>query len=111
MTAAVPTLLLPPGTRTPGLIPRECQANSTITRAVTPDSSPIYQAVRAFITGGRGQLPLTSNWTIEAATCTPDCKYGTCIKVREGNGPDVIPCLLGHERPPLLALGYVASVV
>lgn len=74
-----PTLHVLPGTKT--LVPTECQTNSTVTKGISPDSSPIYQAVRAFITGGKGQLPLTSNWSVEAATCSPACTYGTCIKV------------------------------
>ena len=68
------------GTKT--LIPKECQASSNITNVVSPDSSPIFQAVRAFITGDKGSLPLTAEWKVDRTPCEPACKSGTCVKVR-----------------------------
>jgi hypothetical protein len=65
-------------------VPKECQAGSGVTNAASPETSPIFQAVRTFITGGQGKLPLTANWTVEQPTCSPACQFGTCIKVRVG---------------------------
>lgn len=64
------------------LIPKECQANSSITNQATPESSPIFKAVRAFIRGSNGSLPLTADWSIKPTPCEPACSKGTCVKVR-----------------------------
>jgi hypothetical protein len=62
--------------------PKECQANSGISNAVSPADSPIYQAVRAYQAGQRGALPLHRNWSaLEASKCDRACQYGTCVKV------------------------------
>lgn len=62
--------------------PLECQAGTGIQQTVMPDANPLWQAVKAFQAGEAGALPLSTEWSgQENSTCTPACKYGTCIKV------------------------------
>lgn len=68
-----------PGTKT--LVPKECQAGSSITNQASPSSSPIFKAVQAFIAGANGSLPLTSAWDVKPTPCEPACQSGTCVKV------------------------------
>lgn len=78
-SCCVSVLLPTAGTKT--LVPKECQAGSSIANQVSPDSSPIFKAVRAFITGANGSLPLTSQWDVKPQACQPACQRGTCVKV------------------------------
>jgi hypothetical protein len=65
------------------LPPLECQPGKGIQQAVTPDINPLWLAVKAFQAGEAGALPLSTEWSAqEQSTCTPACKYGTCVKVR-----------------------------
>lgn len=63
--------------------PLECQAGEGIQQTVTPDTNPLWQAVKAFQAGETGALPLSTEWSAQenSQTCTPECKYGTCLKV------------------------------
>ncbi len=65
------------------LPPPECVANATASQA-SPASSPIYQALRTYQAGGRGQLARNrAELTPEppAPACSPACQWGICGKV------------------------------